>query len=709
MVLSFFAAFGLLAACGCPVYEDGVEQTRCGGVPVMRFGHTWIYAGAPQLIPDATFQVGNDHPRERIRPRGSRELTDNYIGVCTTRMPCLQAGHEMPTEAIHLIDGNDRTCWMSDCQTRGDNQPISIRVDLPVETEICRIVLRKRPLREDERRRPTDKGPAAGAVEVGRGLPVQMTVSVSCDAYHWTDVHAGPTGDDAKREVFAVDFKPMRAKQVMIRADRLCMVEAFMYACSFAELEIVEPSGENAALASRGSTVCVTSTRHNEMPSMCAQKDLWPIHWDGGFKWVRVGYHDDPINWHRVERRKGELRIDPIADAAVTALHDNGLKVVMCLNFGNRIYSGPERRQFTQLPEWHWCMPNPPTTPEALAAWDRYVEFVCRHFADRVHTFEIWNEWNIPHYWGTVPDVGAFIEIARRSVPIIRKTAPKAQVMLGSTSGFPHGISSWTAEELAKREKEDPRFVAWKACASLCDAVGYHPFYNPKPGEFANYSADIRALRGWFARQGFTGTIHASEWNVNARYPAVDPADDGSVWCGAYSPTEIQKAKEVVQHMVRHAGFGIPSCFCELYNAFYAQTELSLFKGAILQEPVSPIQPTAAYYAVRNLSTITDGFRPAAFAVDVRSGAGHIEAFSFADGTRRAVAIWYEDSERADGYRAVPAELKIPFAVSGALYAYDPINGVRQRLVCDMGGETTVVRGLRIGDAPLFVIEELVK
>ncbi len=702
--ISIAAVLGALAA-GVPVFEEGVPQTRCGGVGVTAYAGTWIYDGAPDILDDASFQQGNDSPREKVAPLPSQKLRSNYFGVNTTRMPCLKKNIYLPEEAVHLIDGDLGTCWLSEAQPRAQMQPIVVRIDLAKEAEISKIVLMKRPLSPETARRKTDRQPTKDGCEVGRGMPVEMSAAVSCDAWQWEEVFSGATGDEEAKESFEISFAPRRAKQVKLTATKLCHVEFFLYAMSLAEIEVVDAKGRNVALVSRGATIAVNATRHDEMPPNSQSKALWATQWDMGAKWIRVGYHDDPINWHRVERVKGRLEVDPVADAAVTACKEHGQNVIMCLNFGNRLYSGPEKRQFTQLAEWNWCMPNPPTTKEALEAWDRYVVFMCNHFKDRVHSFEIWNEWNISVYWGTNPDTEAYCEIVRRTIPLLRRHAPNCKVMLGSTSGAFGGIASQTPAQIAERERKDQRFVVWKRFAKDVDEIGYHPFYNPRPGSLLRYTDDIRAFRAWLARQGFTGTLHASEWNINGRATPLDPSDARNVWCGTYTQSEVAKAKEVLQQMVRHAGFGIPSCFCEAYQAFYAQTELSLFKGSLLQDPVAPLQPTATYYALRNAAAQMDGFEPADFKPELAGIDGKsVAAFAFADGGRRGVAVWYEDDKRADDYRQIPATLTLPFA-AGELWACDPVNGVRQRLVAAVDGGRTVVKGLMVGDAPLFIVE----
>jgi hypothetical protein len=56
------------------------------------------------------------------------------------------------------------------------------------------------------------------------------------------------------------------------------------------------------ALATCGTGVTVNSTHHSPGQELATHRWYWPLHYDAGFKWARVGYHDDPINWHWVEK-----------------------------------------------------------------------------------------------------------------------------------------------------------------------------------------------------------------------------------------------------------------------------------------------------------------------------------------------------------------------------------------------------------------------
>jgi polysaccharide biosynthesis protein PslG len=90
----------------------------------------------------------------------------------------------------------------------------------------------------------------------------------------------------------------------------------------------------------------------------------------------------DEVFWHRLERKKGVLEFPESLrdlDQLVTLTVQRGGRPLLILDYGNPLYDGGG-----QL-----------SSPEAIAAWSRYVRFVVQHFKGRVDQFEVWNEWNI--------------------------------------------------------------------------------------------------------------------------------------------------------------------------------------------------------------------------------------------------------------------------------------------------------------------------
>ncbi len=685
---------------GISVSEEPQVQTECGGVPVKRFGFCWVLDEGPTFLDDATVQAGNTSPRVKIQPKSSGAISKNYIGVTTTRMPRSTSTDYLPAEAVHLIDGNAQTCWLSRGQTRPDAQPIWIRLDFPLEQKVNRIVLRKRPV-SSQPRNLLGWTPTKDAVEVGRGMPKTLTIQGSCDGSRWVTLFDGATGDSPEKFECEFRFPSQPVKQLWITAGTLQMVENILYAFSLAEVEVYNERSQNVALISRGTGVTVNSTHHSPGQELAAHRWYWPLHHHTGLKWARVGYHDDPINWHWVEKKKGVLEIDPVTDAAVTELATNGVQIVMSLNFGNRLYSGPGSRSIPQLWEWNYDMPKPPTTPEALEAWGRYVAFMVKHFRGRVHHFEVWNEWNISCYWGDKPNLDHFLAVSRAAIPIIRKYAPEAKVMMGSIAGFPHGISRWTPDMLLQQEKNTMYLQAMRMLAGEIDEIGWHPFYNRDPDQLLQYTRDVKTFQNWLRGVGFKGHCMATEWNFGALYPFVTEPDVRNVWCGPFNCTEMEKAIYVAQAFTRHAGLGIESFFCELYFSHFGTVDLSLMRSTFHADPIAPLQPQAAYYVTRNLATMMDGLEPDEFTCEVSPMPENLEIFTFSSPGGHAVALWQGGRTKGAG-RERPVTLRLPFGCRSA-DAFDPVNGVTQKLTVTPRDSASELIGLLIGDAPLII------
>ncbi len=168
-------------------FEEPATRAECGGMPIRTYGYTHILSGAPDLVDPTPLQTGNSRPFTKLPVKSSAEIAFNRLGGTAPRMPRTVANDYLPLECIHLIDGDPATCWSSKSLPQPDVEPVWIRLDLPVERELCRIVLRKRvpgPARStDMSSMPVDPG----AVEVGMAMPAHLTIRISRDATHLGD------------------------------------------------------------------------------------------------------------------------------------------------------------------------------------------------------------------------------------------------------------------------------------------------------------------------------------------------------------------------------------------------------------------------------------------------------------------------------------------------------------------------------------------
>ena len=709
----------MLAGAGCSTAtqertfgQEAWRGAKCNGAEVFGYGDCMVYQSAPDLVDDSdTLQACNTSAMSKIKIKKSSEIKSNYVGINTTRMPRTRSLDYYYSSPAHLNDGDHSSSWVSGGHRREGTTPVWIRADFPVEREITKVVFRKRV--KDIKRPYWTKLPIKGAEEVGRSMPSDILIESSVDGFNWTKIYDGEVADSSKKSVFEFLCKPQKAKMVRATARKLPLFECEGHAWSISEFEVYDSKGQNVAEISKGTGIIVSSTYNKNRFPYEFHSALWKIHNDLGAKYVRIGYHDDPINWHDVERERGVYKVDPAADEAINEFVKNDMKIIMCLNFGNRLYTGQNgvengkvidsKRDNPFQPEWYYDQPSPPSTEEALQAWEKYVEFMAKKYRDKVEYFEVWNEWNINLYFGAKTDLELYKKIAHRAIKVLKRVAPNVKIALGSVSAYPTGCEKWTPQQWEKPrgipERERLTIGAMREFAPLVDVIGIHPYYQREPFFIEQFEKDFKALKKWLKSCGFNGTLMISEWNFSSIYPSIPAHEAPAIWRGHVAFSEIQKAKFVAQRYMTDTANGVPSSFCEMYNPFYGAFELSLLRRAS-DDGTATLQPDAAFYAVRNIASITDGFEPAEVdaTVSAKFDIKNLRKYGFTTPTGKAVALWL-GVEANDSSPRKAVDLQLPSDVKKAV-AVDVFNGNKQELKVENGK----VKGILLNDTPLVVI-----
>lgn len=99
-----------------------------------------------------------------------------------------------------------------------------------------------------------------------------------------------------------------------------------------------------------------------------------------GVKWVRI-----QSGWCRTEAIRGVYDFAWL-DTIVNQLILQGVEPWLCLCYGNELYTPAANNKTGAV----GCPPI--ATEEERVAWDRYVAAVVRHYSDRIHLYEVWNE-----------------------------------------------------------------------------------------------------------------------------------------------------------------------------------------------------------------------------------------------------------------------------------------------------------------------------
>ena len=169
----------------------------------------------------------------------------------------------------------------------------------------------------------------------------------------------------------------------------------------------------------------------------------WTRMFDAGFKWIRIGQYEnssDRTSWDWIEQRRGVYASSQELEDYVDSLVDNGMDVQVQLMYGNAMYTTPSGKvPDVSVPEpgsFHnddrslYSVFWPPTTPEQIAAFNRYVAWMVNHFHDRIHYWALWNEQDIG-YWNPWGNPEQFGKLLAPFIETVRRSDPQAKVIYG--------------------------------------------------------------------------------------------------------------------------------------------------------------------------------------------------------------------------------------------------------------------------------------
>ncbi len=226
----------------------------------------------------------------------------------------------------------------------------------------------------------------------------------------------------------------------------------------------------------------------------------WTRMFDAGFKWARIGQYEnssDRTSWDWIEQKRGVFASSQELEDYVDSLADNGVNMQVQLIYGNVMYTSPSgTRPDVSVPEpgsFHnddrslysvfWA----PTTPEQIAAFNRYAAWMVNHFHDRIHYWALWNEQDIG-YWNPFGNPEQFGKLLAPFIETVHRTDPQAKVIYG---GQADPVRDFTQRAFDTCQ-----------CASGIDVYAYHTYpgygqnMNPETMDYGAYQAESpRALR----------------------------------------------------------------------------------------------------------------------------------------------------------------------------------------------------------------------
>jgi len=202
-----------------------------------------------------------------------------------------------------------------------------------------------------------------------------------------------------------------------------------------------------------------------------------------GAGWIR-----EEIRWDWIEHPLGKYDWG-FTDEMVTKSRGRGLEILGLLGYNNTAQKAGVIS---------YEMPD-------IGLWKRYVAAVVGHYKGQIHTWEVWNEPDVPYFWkGSVAD---YVNFLRETYTTIKAVDPNATVMNGACSDLSMG---WFTD-----------FVN-QGGTQYTDVLAFHPYAKQSSIDNGQYESldlaklrDIQATVGkpwWFTEIGWASSPVATDY-----------------------------------------------------------------------------------------------------------------------------------------------------------------------------------------------------
>lgn len=336
--------------------------------------------------------------------------------------------------------------------------------------------------------------------------------------------------------------------------------------------------------------------------------------------------------WAKCETKPGVYNWEWL-DAIIDDAKSQGVQPWVELSYGNTIY--PKGGGIGLADGF-------PSSPEALAAWDRWVTTLVRRYKDRINEWEIWNEPDI-NKTGEA-GVVAYTDLHIRTAKIIRSEQVNSRIFALGLAGKLQYAEAFL-QQMVDRKMVD-----------LVDAITIHG-YPKNPDDIA----PLLKLRGIIARMGLKIEVRQGETGAPSKYQA-NFALSKMQW------TENSQAKWDLRRLLAHRAADIPInlfCMCDMHYRNPDGSNLRMnYKGLLGTNPdqtVSHAKPI--YYAAQAVFSIFDGSVKRVPDVDVQIAAvGKWTTVLFEQGKERfpLVAFWRSEGPVLEENNVQAVTLRFP-------------------------------------------------
>ena len=380
--------------------------------------------------------------------------------------------------------------------------------------------------------------------------------------------------------------------------------------------------------------------------------------------------------WAKTERVKGKYDftwLDTIIDDA----RGRGLNIILETDYGNTNYAGGGGADLAG---------GFPTSEEALAAWDRWVETMATRYQGKVRDWAMWNEPDInkKHQPGDIAPFNI------RTAEIVRRVIPDARIAgLSLASSSPKFFESCL------------KLLADKGKVDLFNWFIYHGYeFNPD----TSYQ-NVEELKATLAKYSTKAKMRQGENGC--------PSEVATKFALSFHPwTESSQAKWNLRRMLGDLGHDVESAIFTICDFNHLGREINR-KGLLWATADKQVEKIKlAYYAVQNCVAVFDDTlervkEPVVGVVYDKSTASF--AYRNQQSGQNLVVFWCNSGTPDDSFATRPAQVVVKNLALHEPVWVDLVSGRIYEIPADRivkTGEFTIFKDIPLYDAPVLIAEK---
>ncbi|MDD4869591.1 MAG: beta-galactosidase [Kiritimatiellae bacterium] len=380
--------------------------------------------------------------------------------------------------------------------------------------------------------------------------------------------------------------------------------------------------------------------------------------------------------WAKTEKEKGKYDFEWL-DKIINDATGRGLNIILETDYGNTIYKGGGGFDLAG---------GFPTSEEALAAWDRWVDAMANHYKGKVRDWAMWNEPDINKKHK--PEDIAIFNI--RTAEIIKRVIPDARIAgLSLASSNPKLLDN-CLKVLAEKGKVD-----------LFHWFIYHGYeFNPDK----SYQ-NVEELKATLAKYSTKAKMRQGENGCPSEI-ATRFALSNHPW------TEYSQAKWDLRRMLGDLGHDVESAVFTICDFNHVGREINR-KGllrATAEKKVEKIK--LAYYSVQNAVSVFDNtlerVKKPVVAVMYDKGTASFGYRNKVTG-QSLVVMWDNSGTPGDAFITRPAQVTVKGLAFKEPVWVDLVSGRIYEIPADRiikAEEFTIFKDIPLYDAPVLVAEK---